>query len=155
MFSDLYSLFGIPSLSLYVLHPTLLFCVFFSWRQVIHCALRNSLSSSCSPFLVRSADSGIQNSADGSREMLASTPSSNSLSEPGEWLRGRLCSIQVFSVPVRIATHNPGGVAKMLPIFWYPWNTHYYEDLCSFCDCFRKPFSYKCYQTVWIMLSFL
>ncbi|XP_042560502.1 arf-GAP with coiled-coil, ANK repeat and PH domain-containing protein 2 isoform X8 [Clupea harengus] len=31
---------------------------------------------------VRSADSGIQNSADGSREMLASTPSSNSLSEP-------------------------------------------------------------------------
>uniref|UniRef100_A0AAR2KUE4 Arf-GAP with coiled-coil, ANK repeat and PH domain-containing protein n=1 Tax=Pygocentrus nattereri TaxID=42514 RepID=A0AAR2KUE4_PYGNA len=32
---------------------------------------------------VRSADSGIQNSADGSREMLASTPSSNSLSEPG------------------------------------------------------------------------
>uniref|UniRef100_A0AAR2LTK7 Arf-GAP with coiled-coil, ANK repeat and PH domain-containing protein n=1 Tax=Pygocentrus nattereri TaxID=42514 RepID=A0AAR2LTK7_PYGNA len=32
---------------------------------------------------LRSADSGIQNSADGSREMLASTPSSNSLSEPG------------------------------------------------------------------------
>ncbi|XP_042560499.1 arf-GAP with coiled-coil, ANK repeat and PH domain-containing protein 2 isoform X5 [Clupea harengus] len=31
---------------------------------------------------LRSADSGIQNSADGSREMLASTPSSNSLSEP-------------------------------------------------------------------------
>ncbi|XP_036409644.1 arf-GAP with coiled-coil, ANK repeat and PH domain-containing protein 2 isoform X4 [Megalops cyprinoides] len=33
---------------------------------------------------VRSADSGIQNSADGSREMLASTPSNNSLSEAGE-----------------------------------------------------------------------
>uniref|UniRef100_A0AAY4A5Z3 Arf-GAP with coiled-coil, ANK repeat and PH domain-containing protein n=1 Tax=Denticeps clupeoides TaxID=299321 RepID=A0AAY4A5Z3_9TELE len=33
---------------------------------------------------VRSADSGIQNSTDGSREMLASTPSSNSPSEPGE-----------------------------------------------------------------------
>ncbi|XP_072543213.1 LOW QUALITY PROTEIN: arf-GAP with coiled-coil, ANK repeat and PH domain-containing protein 2 [Salminus brasiliensis] len=31
---------------------------------------------------LRSADSGIQNSADGSREMLASTPSSSSLSEP-------------------------------------------------------------------------
>uniref|UniRef100_A0AAY4A846 Arf-GAP with coiled-coil, ANK repeat and PH domain-containing protein n=1 Tax=Denticeps clupeoides TaxID=299321 RepID=A0AAY4A846_9TELE len=31
---------------------------------------------------VRSADSGIQNSTDGSREMLASTPSSNSPSEP-------------------------------------------------------------------------
>nr|XP_015216710.1 PREDICTED: arf-GAP with coiled-coil, ANK repeat and PH domain-containing protein 2 isoform X6 [Lepisosteus oculatus] len=30
----------------------------------------------------KSADSGIQNSADGSREMLASTPSTNSLSEP-------------------------------------------------------------------------
>ncbi|XP_036409645.1 arf-GAP with coiled-coil, ANK repeat and PH domain-containing protein 2 isoform X5 [Megalops cyprinoides] len=30
---------------------------------------------------IRSADSGIQNSADGSREMLASTPSNNSLSE--------------------------------------------------------------------------
>uniref|UniRef100_A0AAR2IMR5 Arf-GAP with coiled-coil, ANK repeat and PH domain-containing protein n=1 Tax=Pygocentrus nattereri TaxID=42514 RepID=A0AAR2IMR5_PYGNA len=36
---------------------------------------------------VRSADSGIQNSADGSREMLASTPSSNSLSEPGTKLQ--------------------------------------------------------------------
>uniref|UniRef100_A0AAY4A2Z5 Arf-GAP with coiled-coil, ANK repeat and PH domain-containing protein n=1 Tax=Denticeps clupeoides TaxID=299321 RepID=A0AAY4A2Z5_9TELE len=33
---------------------------------------------------LRSADSGIQNSTDGSREMLASTPSSNSPSEPGE-----------------------------------------------------------------------
>ncbi|XP_036409643.1 arf-GAP with coiled-coil, ANK repeat and PH domain-containing protein 2 isoform X3 [Megalops cyprinoides] len=33
---------------------------------------------------IRSADSGIQNSADGSREMLASTPSNNSLSEAGE-----------------------------------------------------------------------
>ncbi|XP_066565334.1 arf-GAP with coiled-coil, ANK repeat and PH domain-containing protein 2 isoform X2 [Amia ocellicauda] len=33
---------------------------------------------------VKSADSGIQNSADGSREMLASTPSTNSLSEGGE-----------------------------------------------------------------------
>ncbi|XP_064195104.1 arf-GAP with coiled-coil, ANK repeat and PH domain-containing protein 2 isoform X3 [Anguilla rostrata] len=31
---------------------------------------------------IRSTDSGIQNSADGSREMLASTPSNNSLSEP-------------------------------------------------------------------------
>uniref|UniRef100_A0A8C9RUZ7 Arf-GAP with coiled-coil, ANK repeat and PH domain-containing protein n=1 Tax=Scleropages formosus TaxID=113540 RepID=A0A8C9RUZ7_SCLFO len=33
---------------------------------------------------VKSADSGIQNSAEGSREMLASTPSANSLSEAGE-----------------------------------------------------------------------
>ncbi|KAL4630746.1 arf-GAP with coiled-coil, ANK repeat and PH domain-containing protein 2 isoform X3 [Arapaima gigas] len=32
---------------------------------------------------IKSADSGIQNSADGSREMLASTPSINSLSEAG------------------------------------------------------------------------
>uniref|UniRef100_A0A8C9REQ9 Arf-GAP with coiled-coil, ANK repeat and PH domain-containing protein n=1 Tax=Scleropages formosus TaxID=113540 RepID=A0A8C9REQ9_SCLFO len=33
---------------------------------------------------IKSADSGIQNSAEGSREMLASTPSANSLSEAGE-----------------------------------------------------------------------
>ncbi|KAJ8356817.1 hypothetical protein SKAU_G00196110 [Synaphobranchus kaupii] len=38
-------------------------------------------ASNVSPASVRSADSGIQNSADGSREMLASTPSNNSLSE--------------------------------------------------------------------------
>uniref|UniRef100_H2LTC5 Arf-GAP with coiled-coil, ANK repeat and PH domain-containing protein n=1 Tax=Oryzias latipes TaxID=8090 RepID=H2LTC5_ORYLA len=36
------------------------------------------------PKLVRSADSGIQNSADGSREMLANTPSNNSLADAGE-----------------------------------------------------------------------
>lgn len=35
-------------------------------------------------FTVKSADSGIQNSADGSREMLANTPSNDSLVEAGE-----------------------------------------------------------------------
>uniref|UniRef100_A0A672IQB1 Arf-GAP with coiled-coil, ANK repeat and PH domain-containing protein n=1 Tax=Salarias fasciatus TaxID=181472 RepID=A0A672IQB1_SALFA len=38
-------------------------------------------------FTVKSADSGIQNSADGSREMLANTPSNNSLADAGETLR--------------------------------------------------------------------
>lgn len=33
---------------------------------------------------MKSADSGIQNSADGSREMLANTQSNNSLAEAGE-----------------------------------------------------------------------
>uniref|UniRef100_A0A672IRW1 Arf-GAP with coiled-coil, ANK repeat and PH domain-containing protein n=1 Tax=Salarias fasciatus TaxID=181472 RepID=A0A672IRW1_SALFA len=36
---------------------------------------------------IKSADSGIQNSADGSREMLANTPSNNSLADAGETLR--------------------------------------------------------------------
>lgn len=35
-------------------------------------------------FTVKSADSGIQNSADGSREMLATTPSNNSLADAGK-----------------------------------------------------------------------
>lgn len=35
-------------------------------------------------FTVKSADSGIQNSADGSREMLATTPSNNSLTDAGK-----------------------------------------------------------------------
>uniref|UniRef100_A0A3B3YV74 Arf-GAP with coiled-coil, ANK repeat and PH domain-containing protein n=1 Tax=Poecilia mexicana TaxID=48701 RepID=A0A3B3YV74_9TELE len=43
------------------------------------------MSTTCSEsdccFTVKSADSGIQNSADGSREMLATTPSSNSLAD--------------------------------------------------------------------------
>uniref|UniRef100_A0A8C4EVB1 Arf-GAP with coiled-coil, ANK repeat and PH domain-containing protein n=1 Tax=Dicentrarchus labrax TaxID=13489 RepID=A0A8C4EVB1_DICLA len=37
---------------------------------------------------VKSADSGIQNSADGSREMLANTPSNNSLTDPKEYSPG-------------------------------------------------------------------
>uniref|UniRef100_A0A3B3CPJ4 Arf-GAP with coiled-coil, ANK repeat and PH domain-containing protein n=1 Tax=Oryzias melastigma TaxID=30732 RepID=A0A3B3CPJ4_ORYME len=40
------------------------------------------MSAVCFP--VRSADSGIQNSADGSKEMLANTPSNNSLADAGE-----------------------------------------------------------------------
>lgn len=35
-------------------------------------------------FTVKSADSGIQNSADGSREKLTKTPSDNSLADAGE-----------------------------------------------------------------------
>lgn len=34
-------------------------------------------------FTVKSADSGIQNSADGSREKLANTPSNNSIADAG------------------------------------------------------------------------
>uniref|UniRef100_A0A8C4GPW9 Arf-GAP with coiled-coil, ANK repeat and PH domain-containing protein n=1 Tax=Dicentrarchus labrax TaxID=13489 RepID=A0A8C4GPW9_DICLA len=37
---------------------------------------------------IKSADSGIQNSADGSREMLANTPSNNSLTDPKEYSPG-------------------------------------------------------------------
>lgn len=38
-------------------------------------------------FTVKSADSGIQNSADGSREMLANTASNNSLADAGKTQR--------------------------------------------------------------------
>uniref|UniRef100_A0A3B3RV22 Arf-GAP with coiled-coil, ANK repeat and PH domain-containing protein n=1 Tax=Paramormyrops kingsleyae TaxID=1676925 RepID=A0A3B3RV22_9TELE len=50
--------------------------------------------------LIRSTDSGFQNTANGSREMLVSTPSANSLSEPGEaspdlqlYWASRMCSL--------------------------------------------------------------
>ncbi|XP_041946011.1 arf-GAP with coiled-coil, ANK repeat and PH domain-containing protein 2 isoform X4 [Alosa alosa] len=49
---------------------------------------------------LRSADSGIQNSADGSREMLASTPSSNSLSEPEPESESPVAVQRVESPPV-------------------------------------------------------
>lgn len=35
-------------------------------------------------FTVKSADSGIQNSADGSRERLTNTPSNNSIADAGK-----------------------------------------------------------------------
>uniref|UniRef100_A0AAY5KR45 Arf-GAP with coiled-coil, ANK repeat and PH domain-containing protein n=1 Tax=Esox lucius TaxID=8010 RepID=A0AAY5KR45_ESOLU len=53
---------------------------------------------------MRSADSGIQNSADGSREMLATTPSTNSLPEAGE------SEVLIFSEPKE---YSPG-----LQLYW-------------------------------------
>uniref|UniRef100_A0A672IT78 Arf-GAP with coiled-coil, ANK repeat and PH domain-containing protein n=1 Tax=Salarias fasciatus TaxID=181472 RepID=A0A672IT78_SALFA len=46
---------------------------------------------------IKSADSGIQNSADGSREMLANTPSNNSLADAGETLRRFQASDREYS----------------------------------------------------------
>ncbi|XP_071398743.1 arf-GAP with coiled-coil, ANK repeat and PH domain-containing protein 2-like isoform X3 [Centroberyx affinis] len=64
------------------------------------------LSSSSEHLPPRPADSGIQNSADGSREMLATTPSTNSLGEPPP----SPCKETVFYEPKE---YSPG-----LQLYW-------------------------------------
>lgn len=63
---------------------------FPEWHTSL-CCLHVVMSAVCFP--VRSADSGIQNSADGSKEMLANTPSNNSLADAGETARLLLESV--------------------------------------------------------------
>uniref|UniRef100_A0A669F1F8 Arf-GAP with coiled-coil, ANK repeat and PH domain-containing protein n=1 Tax=Oreochromis niloticus TaxID=8128 RepID=A0A669F1F8_ORENI len=59
---------------------------------------------------IKSADSGIQNSADGSREMLATTPSNNSLADAGKTHSPLLSSEMVFYEPKE---YSPG-----LQLYW-------------------------------------
>ncbi|XP_049338557.1 arf-GAP with coiled-coil, ANK repeat and PH domain-containing protein 2 [Astyanax mexicanus] len=54
---------------------------------------------------LRSADSGIQNSTDGSREMLASTPSNSSLSEP---------ELQEESLVPQTQVESPRGFSELM-----------------------------------------
>lgn len=59
-------------------------------------------------FAVKSADSGIQNSADGSREMLANTPSNNSLADAGK-TQTHLCvdiTAYLHLKPLKIILHK-------------------------------------------------
>uniref|UniRef100_A0A3B4H4S6 Arf-GAP with coiled-coil, ANK repeat and PH domain-containing protein n=1 Tax=Pundamilia nyererei TaxID=303518 RepID=A0A3B4H4S6_9CICH len=59
---------------------------------------------------IKSADSGIQNSADGSREMLATTPSNDSLADAGKTHSPLLSSEMVFYEPKE---YSPG-----LQLYW-------------------------------------
>ncbi|MBN3295546.1 ACAP2 protein, partial [Amia calva] len=72
---------------------------------------------------IKSADSGIQNSADGSREMLASTPSTNSLSE-GVPMYFCVCHSEAPETPVPLAAMNssvflePREYSPGLQLYW-------------------------------------
>uniref|UniRef100_A0A8D3BRQ0 Arf-GAP with coiled-coil, ANK repeat and PH domain-containing protein n=1 Tax=Scophthalmus maximus TaxID=52904 RepID=A0A8D3BRQ0_SCOMX len=61
-------------------------------------------------FTVKSADSGIQNSADGSREMLANTQSNNSLAEAGETQKTHIQYDMVF--------YEPKEYSQGLQLYW-------------------------------------
>lgn len=57
-------------------------CSFYFVHSVNECFVPLVMIQTC--FTVKSADSGIQNSADGSRERLTNTPSNNSLADAGK-----------------------------------------------------------------------
>uniref|UniRef100_A0A8C4EYP1 Arf-GAP with coiled-coil, ANK repeat and PH domain-containing protein n=1 Tax=Dicentrarchus labrax TaxID=13489 RepID=A0A8C4EYP1_DICLA len=62
---------------------------------------------------IKSADSGIQNSADGSREMLANTPSNNSLTDAGNTQTHTLTHFSFFIDIPACLNLNPG-----LQLYW-------------------------------------
>uniref|UniRef100_A0A8C7XS04 Arf-GAP with coiled-coil, ANK repeat and PH domain-containing protein n=1 Tax=Oryzias sinensis TaxID=183150 RepID=A0A8C7XS04_9TELE len=64
----------------------------------------------------KSADSGIQNSADGSREMLANTPSNNSLADAGETPRLLLESAE--QTQADMVFYEPKEYSPGLQLYW-------------------------------------